>query len=353
MVKHSEAHYWQWFYQVNIKRFIFPIKRWVKSCPTCDSFFIIRWGFQNEKQRYKCNSCSQLFIWRNDGKRYAQLFVWFNEWVIGKQTLDQVSKRSGYSKSKIQRLFRHYLSKPPLFSIPQKESVHIIIDGTYFSSDICLVVYRNSEIKCTQLYRLSDNERYEEIKEDLENLIALNIHVQSITCDGHRAILKAVRKVFKRNIFLQRCLVHIQRMSRIWLTKAPKSICAQELLKITQVIHRITTQEQKLYWLRSLYDWDVAFQSFINERSFNPVTSKSWYTHKMIRRVRHLLIRAFPDMFHYLEDDKIHKSTNALESFFGHLKDNLSIHRGLTVVHRKNFIKWYLHLRNQQASKKP
>jgi hypothetical protein len=28
-------------------------------------------------------------------------------------------------------------------------------------------------------------------------------------------------------------------------------------------------------------------------------------------------------MFLYLKDDKIHNSTNSLESFFGHLKGNL------------------------------
>lgn len=276
------------------------------------------------------------------------MFVWFEDWVLGKQTLDRVCKRSGYSKSKVQRLFKHYLNTPPVFTVPQKETVHIIIDGTYFSSDICLVVYRNSEIKCTQLYRLSDNERFEEIKEDLENLRALNIDVQSITCDGHRAILKAVRKVFKKEIIVQRCLVHIQRMSRIWLTKASKSIAGQELLKLTQQIHRIHTHEQKNYWLRALYDWDVAHQSFLKEKSFSIQTNRYWFTHKMVRRVRHLLIHAFENMFHFLDDEKIHKSTNALESFFGHLKDNLSIHRGLTLNHRKNFIQWYLYLRNKK-----
>jgi len=276
------------------------------------------------------------------------MFVWFESWVVGKQTLDSVCKQSGFSKSKVQRLFKYYLNKPPVFAVPQKESVHIIIDGTYFTRDICLVVYRNSEIKCTQLYRLSDNERYEEIKEDLENLRALNIRIESITCDGHPAILKAIKKVFKKDIVVQRCLVHIQRMSRIWLTKTPQSITAQELRKLTQKIHLIKTHEQKLYWLRALYDWDVTHQLFINEKSFNPITNRIWYTHKMIRRVRHLLIRAFPDMFHFIDNPKIHKSTNALESFFGHLKDNLSIHRGLTPKHRRCFIQWYLYLRNKK-----
>lgn len=154
-------------------------------------------------------------------------------------------------------------------------------------------------------------------------------------------------------MIIQRCLVHIQRMSRIWLTRRPQSIAAVELRTLTGKIHRINTHEERLYWLRALYDWDITHHEFIKARSINPQTGRSWFTHKMVRRVRHVLIRAFPDMFHYLDDPAIPKSTNALESFFGHLKDNLSIHRGLTIHNRKNFIKWYLFLRNRGVSKEP
>ena len=276
------------------------------------------------------------------------MFVWFTHWILGKHTLEQLVKRSGYSKSKLQRIFKHYLETPPVFSIPQKEKVHIILDGTYFSNDICLVVYRNSDVKCTQLYRLTDNEHYEEIREDLANLKALNIQVESITCDGHKAILKAIKKVFKNTVPVQRCLVHIQRMSKIWLTQEPKSQAGKELLRITQQIHKIETEYQRQTWLRSLYDWDNEYKDFIKETSINLTSGYTWYKHKMLRRVRRLLINAFPNMFYYLIDDKIPKSTNALESFFGHLKDNLSIHRGLSIRNRRNFIKWYMHFRNEQ-----
>ena len=319
-----------------------------KSCYTCSSFSVIKWGTQNQKQRFKCKLCGQLFIWRNDGSRLQKSFIWFKNWVIGKQTFDYISKDSGYSKSTLQRLFINYLNKPPVFKIPQKETVHILIDGTYFTNDICLVVYRNNDIKCTQLYRISTGEIYEEIKEDLENIKALGIQVNSITCDGHPSILKAIKKVYKNDVIMQRCVVHIQRMSRIWLTKEPKSLAGINLLYIVNQIHKIATTEQKLYWLRALYDWDQQYHEFINEKSVNPDTGRMWYTHKMIRRVRYTLVRAFPNMFNYIENENIPKSTNALESFFGHLKDNLSIHRGLTLNHRKNFIKWYLYLRNEE-----
>ena len=42
---------------------------------------------------------------------------------------------------------------------------------------------------------------------------------------------------------------------------------------------------------------------------------------------------------------------NALESFFGHLKDNLRIHRGLSFEHQQAFVKWYLHFNNEKKKK--
>ena len=63
----------------------------------------------------------------------------------------------------------------------------------------------------TQLFRFSDAERYEEIKEDLFNLLNLGLQIASITCDGHKATLKAIKKIMPA-VVVQRCLVHIQRM---------------------------------------------------------------------------------------------------------------------------------------------
>jgi hypothetical protein len=47
-----------------------------------------------------------------------------------------------------------------------------------------------------QLYRTSNAEKFREITQDLKALKALGIEVYSVTCDGHRAILKAVKKVY-------------------------------------------------------------------------------------------------------------------------------------------------------------
>jgi hypothetical protein len=68
----------------------------------------------------------------------------------------------------------------------------------------------------------------------------------------------------------------------------------------------------------------------------------------MVRRSFVTIKNALPDLFHYLENPRIPKSTNGLESFFGHLKQNIFIHRGLSKEHFKNYLKWYLYFKNHK-----
>lgn len=105
-------------------------------------------------------------------------------------TLDLISYESGYSVRSLNRYFHDYLSCPPVLSVFPSEKVNLLIDGTYFKNDLCLILYRDNTIKFTQLYRLSTGELYTEMKEDLENLLALGVQIESITCDGHKSLLK-------------------------------------------------------------------------------------------------------------------------------------------------------------------
>lgn len=232
-----------------------------------------------------------------------------------------------------------------MFNIKQRVKAHLIIDGTYFSNDLCLVLYRDNDIKYTQLYRFSDGERYEEICEDLANLQILGVEIESITCDGHRAVLKAIKQVYP-NIIVQRCVVHVYRMAKIWLRQKPKIEASIELIRIINLLPLITTHNDRIYFTRMFKAWYDKHKLFINEKNRNELTGRWWYRHKNLRRTTTLITKALPDLFYYLDNAKIPKSTNGLESFFGHLKDNLSIHRGLSFNNRKAFILWYLHYKN-------
>ena len=207
-------------------------------------------------------------------------------------------------------------------------------------------------MKFTQLYCLTDGERYEEMKEDLENLIKLGVDIESITCDGHKSLLKAIKKVCK-TVTVQRCTIHIQRMCRIWLSTKPKSEAGMELSRIISRLHLVTDIEDKWNWIVGLIKWYEKHEDYVNAKSYNLETGRYWYTHKMVRRPFSVIRKALPDMFHYLDNPRIPKSTNGLESFFGHLKANLNVHRGLSKEHRKSFIRWYLYFRNSSNSRFP
>lgn len=71
----------------------------------------------------------------------------------------------------------------------------------------------------------------------------------------------------------------------------------------------------------------------------------------MVRKACVYIMCAHPNMFTFIEHPEVPKTTNALESFFGHLKENISPHHGLSKKHFQNYIKWYLYYR-YLASKK-
>jgi len=105
-----------------------------------------------------------------------------------------LAKESGYSKSTLQRIFRQYLLSPPTFIIHEKLRLYLIIDGTYFTEGLCLIVYYDSKLRYSILYRFTSNEYYSEIKEDLENFKKLGIDITAVTCDGKKSIIRAVEK---------------------------------------------------------------------------------------------------------------------------------------------------------------
>lgn len=308
---------------------------------------MIKWGVRKGKQRFKCKDCDAFNTWTNKGVSNSNRFVWFRQWIVGKQTFSQLVAKSGYSERSLKRYFYAYLSNYPQWNIKPSEKVNLLIDGTYFSNKICLVLYRDNNLKMTQLYRLSDGEWFDEICEDLENLLSLGIKIESVTCDGLSNIIKAVRKTSPEAI-LQRCVVHIQRECLIWLSRNPQSQAGKDLRYLVGQIHLIRNRTVWGYWVVDLIHWHEKYRDFINQKSYYEPTGRYWYTHKMLRRAFVHIKRALPDMFHYLDNPNIPKSTNGLESFFGHLKQNIAIHRGLSKEHYKNYIKWYLFFKSNE-----
>lgn len=219
------------------------------------------------------------------------------------------------------------------------------MDATYFKK-FCVVCYQDDEYNYTQLIRITDGEHFTEIKEDLDNLIRLGVQIESITTDGHKSALKAIKKSLP-DVTVQRCLVHIQRMCLLWLTRFPKHPAGVELRALVLLILKIKTTNDRLWWMKELSNWFNTYKTYLNERSYNEKTGRYWYT-QLLRRSYFSIKRALPNMFHYLSNEKIPYTTNGIEGYFSHLKNHLDLHRGLSLKHRINFIKWYIYLSNEK-----
>jgi len=92
--------------------------------------------------------------------------------------------------------------------------------------------------------------------------------------------------------------------------------------------------------LNILINWCERYNEFLKEKSEND-SGRRWYAYKSLRKTKSLLRNALPNMFHYLDDYLIPKSTNGLETKFSYLKNSPRIHRGLSNKNRKNFVVWY------------
>lgn len=307
---------------------------------------VIKWGIQSGKQRFRCKNCDIFFTRNRPEQKVQNRFVWFRKWILERQTYKTLSRDSGLSRDTLQRTFYQLLEQAPLVKIIKRDNVRLRIDATYFNQ-FCVVCYQDNEDGYTQLIRFSDGEHYQEIKEDLDNLIQLGLRLESITTDGHKSILKAMKKSVP-DVIAQRCLVHIQRMCLLWLTRYPKHPAGQELRHLVLQILKIKTNNDRLHWTGEFRKWHEQYKDYINEKTHNTDTGRYWYTHKLLRRSYITINRALPNMFHYLANPKIPNTTNGIEGFFSHLKNHLDLHRGLTIKSRINFIKWYIYLSNEK-----
>ncbi len=286
-----------------------------------------------------------LFTASNEGVKQANELIWFTKWVLGRRTLNDLVKESAYSRSKLQRMFKVYLSRPPKFIIQQKIALRLIIDGTYFGRALCLLLYYDSVRRYGLYYRYSTNEFYREIKEDLEILKYIGVELSSVTCDGKKSIIRAVRKVYEGAI-VQRCTVHVQRSVRAWLTRQPKSGPARELRYLIGLLHHINNVSEQNMWILAFEYWYKKYKAIIEEKVYKKQSGRWWYKHRNLRRSAIAIKNAIPDLFHFIQTPEIPKSTNGIDSYFGHLKTNLKIHRGLSAANKKSFILWFLHMKS-------
>ena len=107
------------------------------------------------------------------------------------------------------------------------------------------------------------------------------------------------------------------------------------------------TKTNKETFENELKQWHTKYKSFLNERTVNPETGKSHYTHKKLLSAFFSLKRNLPYLFVFEDfpDLNIPNTTNLLENKFDDVKRKLDTHRGMNRRNKILFIKDYLSIK--------
>lgn len=243
-------------------------------------------------------------------------------------------KLSGYSARTLNRIKDYWLNQEPKETVDYSEVRYVIYDATYFHKDGCLLNLMNATNQKIIAHTYVQKESFKHAYPWLADLKHQGLNPAFITTDGERSIMRAMKLVWP-DIKLQRCLYHLQHEGMRWLRTYPKTEAGRELRGILSRLSKIKTTLQRDVFLESYTNWVKCYGDFV--RSLPRAT----IAYKDLQRTMILLRNALPDMFHYLTDNNVHATTNALEGFHSRLKADYRRHRGLIKKHRIQYIKWY------------
>jgi hypothetical protein len=313
----------------------------IKNCPKCNGNRTKRFGRTlAKKQRYLCLACGRSFIWKNVGNKNKRQQKWFKDWIKEGYSLRQLKIISGRSYKDINRIKSFWLKQdPPAQYDEYKSAKYLIFDGTYFNKKNCLIVFMNNEDGKTIGCRYLDKENYKNVLNLGLELKAKGVTPKAITLDGHQAVIRALREVWPE-AKIQRCLYHMQRQGLMWLRYRPRTQVGMELRQLVTQIAKLKSHADKALFSRAFKEILTRNHAEISGIKADVIGISD--TKKIIT----LITNAYRDMWHFLGDRKIPKTTNKIEGYFGELKQKYIRHKGMWQKSREQYLKWYCYYKN-------
>ena len=281
-------------------------------------------GFRNEKQKYKCHACGRQFL---GGFRIDSEIIW-KEYTQGKQTYKQLAKKYNCSTRTIQRRIDSYEPMIPE-KIPRR--VVVLMDTTYWGRNFGVMLFKDAYTKENLLKYYVKSETNSLYHQGILELEKKGFEVLGIVCDGRKGLLQSFN-----NIPVQMCQFHQVAIIRRYITKNPKMPASIELKELVAML-KMTDKES---FEGALGEWFLKWKPFLNERTTNPESGKSHYSHKRLRSAYRSLKSNMVWLFTWYENIelKIPNTTNAIDGHFSDLKNKLRNHNGLSKERKCKFI---------------
>ena len=148
------------------------------------------------------------------------------------------------------------------------------MDTTYWGHNFGVMLFKDAITKENLLKYYVRSETNALYKQGIKELEEQGFIIDGIVCDGRRGLISSFN-----GIPVQMCQFHQAAIVRRYITKNPKMPAAIELKEITALMK----QTDKESFEGTLNEWSVKWKTFLNERTINQETGKSFYTHKRLR----------------------------------------------------------------------
>ena len=168
-------------------------------------------------------------------------------------------------------------------------------------------------------------------RQGVEELKSLGYTILAIVCDGRRGLIQSFQ-----NTPVQMCQFHQAAIIRRYLTSSPKMSASVELKAIVSMMPHTDRESFE----GGINAWHNQWNEFLNERTTNEETGKSFFTHKRLRSAFRSLKTNMKWLFTWYDfmDLNIPNTTNAIDGHFADLKNKLRNHNGLSLERKRKFI---------------
>lgn len=316
----------------------------IPHCVVCDTRMVKNGKTRAGTTRWRCANCGASRVQHRDEMKKSQDAELFVSWLFHNVTARSLPIARATLTRHIAWCWNVPVPRPPVTGVVESQ---ILMDGIYLPYGWCLLIAMNTKhVLAWQWCTRESTASYTALLHQL-------VKPDCVCLDGGIGAHTALKNVWPE-VKVQRCLVHVARNVRTYLTSHPHSDAGRSLLGLSKKLLKVETINQAIQWEELLNQWYQTYGHLIHERTRNPCypyeSPAWWYTHNRLRKAYRLLERLTKkqNLFTYLDPDLrehgvLLRSTNRLEGGPNKtIRRLLLVHTGLSEPHMRCAVEWIL-----------
>lgn len=273
-----------------------------------------------------------MYQWTDKRGKRINYVNYYHDWLFGRRTLSEICSRLDISYPKLISEFDKIEVPEGLQCASPAKPVNLLIDATFFGREYGYLCFHDT--KRIIYFSEIKTETVADLVSGLLDIKQAGYRIASVTIDGRRGYYRNLRKILG-NIPIQMCIFHQKAIVRRYITDKPKSACGMELKELMATLCHPDHQK----FIDRFSALQEKYKYFLAERNLT-----GGYKHGRIKAAFRSIDDTMPYIFTYRDVRwaNIPPTINHLEGAFSHLKEKISIHRGLSKQRKKNAIRFIL-----------